>query len=404
MDGEGTHHTQDGHAGDQDGVGKAGDLRKAPAAQKADAQHKELDQHKAREEGVGHGRIAGKQLRSRLEALNDQSAHEHGGHGLAGDAQRQHGDQGAAGHGVVGCLRACYALDGAFSELLFVMGELPGGIIAQEAGDGCARAGKNADQVADDPGAEDGGGDPLDLLTAQGDLVAELGCLCPLLDFLLRQNQHLRHGEQTDQGAGGVDALIQRGLSEHEPLSALHGVHADGGQQQAQRTGDQALQQGLGRHARDNGQAEDRKPEIFRRSEFHGQLRQQRSEKVQRDAGEQTAAEGGEAGHGQRLARLPLQGELVALNGGGGRGGGARRVDQNGGDGAAEDRAAVDGAQHDQSRFRGHGKCHGQQQRNAHGGGQAWQTADDDADGGAAGHKQQIAEGHRVYEAVSHQG
>ena len=56
-------------------------------------------------------------------------------------------------------------------------------------------------------------------------------------------------------------------------------------------------------------------------SEFHGQLRQQRSEKVQRDAGEQTAAEGGEAGHGQRLARLPLQGELVALNGGGGRAG-----------------------------------------------------------------------------------
>ena len=125
MDGEGTHHTQDGHAGDQDGVGKAGDLRKAPAAQKADAQHKELDQHKAREEGVGHGRIAGKQLRSRLEALNDQSAHEYGGHGLAGDAQRQHGDQGAAGHGVVGRLGACHALDGAFSELLFVMGELP---------------------------------------------------------------------------------------------------------------------------------------------------------------------------------------------------------------------------------------------------------------------------------------
>ena len=75
-------------------------------------------------------------------------------------------------------------------------------------------------------------------------LSLNLACLCPLLDFLLRQNQHLRHGEQTDQGAGGVDALIQRGLSEHEPLSALHGVHADGGQQQAQRTGDQALQQG----------------------------------------------------------------------------------------------------------------------------------------------------------------
>ena len=360
MDGEGTHHTQDGHAGDQNGIGKAGDLREAPAAQKADAQHKELDQHEAREKGIGHGRVAGKQLRPRLETLNDQSAHEHGGHGLTGDAQRQHGDQGAAGHGVVGRLRTCHALDGTFSELLFVMGELPGGIIAQEAGDGCARAGKNTDQVADDPGTEDGGGDPLDLLAAQGDLVAELGCLCPLLDLLLRQDQHLRHGEQTDQGAGGVDALVQRSLSEHEPLSALYGVHADGGQQQAQRAGDQTLQQRLGRHARNDGQAEDRKPEIFRRAEFHGQLRQQRSEKVQRDAGEQTAAEGGEAGHGQRLARLPLQGELVALNGGGGRGGGARRVDQNGGDGAAEDRTAVDSAQHDQSRFRGHGKGHGQ--------------------------------------------
>ena len=71
---------------------------------------------KAREKGIGHGRVAGKQLRPRLETLNDQSAHEHGGHGLAGDAQRQHGDQGAAGHGVVGRLRTCHALDGTFSR------------------------------------------------------------------------------------------------------------------------------------------------------------------------------------------------------------------------------------------------------------------------------------------------
>ncbi len=45
-------------AGDQNGVGKTGYLRKAPAAQKAE-QHKELHQNEAREERVGHRRVLG---------------------------------------------------------------------------------------------------------------------------------------------------------------------------------------------------------------------------------------------------------------------------------------------------------------------------------------------------------
>lgn len=174
--------------------------------------------------------------------------------------------------------------------------------------------------------------------------------------------------------------------------------------QQPQGTGDQALQQRLGCHARNDGQAKNRQPEILGRAELHGQLCQQWGEEIQRDTREQAAAEGGETGNGQGFARLTLQGELIAFNGGGSGSRRTRRVDQNGGNGTAEDGAAVDAAQYDQSRLRSHGKGHGQQQSHAHSGRQAGQTPDNDADGCAPGHKQQVNGRQRVEKSLSHQG
>ena len=183
---------------------------------------------------------------------------------LAGDAQGEHGDEGAAGDGVVGGLGAGHALNAAVAELLFLLGELAGGVVAQEAGDGGAGARQNADQVADDPGPAHGGGDLPHLLPGQHHLVIKFCGSGPLFNLLLRQDQRLTHGEQSDESAGGVDPLIEGGLAEHEALHALHGVHTDGGEQQAQRAGDQALYHGLGADAGDDGQTEDGQPEILR--------------------------------------------------------------------------------------------------------------------------------------------
>ena len=149
-------------------------------------------------------------------------------------------------------------------------------------------------------------------------------------------------------------------MAEHEALGAVDGVKADRGKEQAERAGHEALDDGFTRNAGDDRKAEDTEPELFRRHEFQRELGKQRGEEIQGNAAEQAAPEGAPAGRGERLARLTLQRHLVPLYRRCRRRRGAGRVDEDGGDGAAEDRTAVDSAQHDQSRFRGHGKGHGQ--------------------------------------------
>ena len=112
------------------------------------------------------------------------------------------------------------------AEVLFVLGELLGVIVAHEAGDGRARARENADDVADDPGADNGRGKHLLFLSREGDLVGEFRGLGALLYSLLGEDEHLRHREQTDQGAGDVDAFCEERLTEHEALGAVDGVKA----------------------------------------------------------------------------------------------------------------------------------------------------------------------------------
>ena len=126
-----------------------------------------------------------------------------------------------------------------------MLGELAGGVIAQEAGDRGARTGQDADEVADDPGPQDGRAQDLALFAAEAHLVGELGRLRARLDLFLRQNKDLGHGEQTDQGAGGVDALGEV-AARHEALHAGNRVQTDGGDHQAQRAGHQALDDGFG--------------------------------------------------------------------------------------------------------------------------------------------------------------
>ena len=316
MDGIGADKAQHRDAGDKDSVGQAGDLRKAAAAEHADEQHEELHENKAREERVGHRRVLGEELGARGEALNDKTAHQNRRDGFAGDAKRQHRDQRAAGNGVVGRFRAADAFDGAVAEVLLVLGELLGVIVAHEAGDGRARARENADDVADDPGTDDRRREHLLLRFGKTDLIGELGGLLTLLDLLLGKDEHLRHGEETDERARRVDALGEERMAEHEALGAVDGVKADRGKEQAERAGHEALDDGLARNAGDDRKAEDTEPELFRRHEFQRELGKQRGEEVQGDAAEQAAPEGAPAGRGERLARLTLQRHLVAADAG----------------------------------------------------------------------------------------
>ena len=72
---EGTHNTQKEDRRDQNGVGQAGDLSKHTAADKTDAEHRKLNEHKTGKECVSHRSISREELRSRLQTVNNQTAH-----------------------------------------------------------------------------------------------------------------------------------------------------------------------------------------------------------------------------------------------------------------------------------------------------------------------------------------
>ena len=55
-------------------------MGKYAASSEADKEHEELDNDEPRKESVSHGSVLGEKLRARLETLDDETAHEHGGH------------------------------------------------------------------------------------------------------------------------------------------------------------------------------------------------------------------------------------------------------------------------------------------------------------------------------------
>ena len=283
-----------------------------------------------------------------------------------------------------------------------MLGELLCAVVAHEACDGCARTGEYADDVADDPGADNGRGKYLLFLFREGDLIGELCGLGALLDLLLGEDEHLRHREETDQRARDVDALGEEGLTEHEALGAVNGVEADGGNKQTKRTGHEALDHGFARNTGNYGKAEYAEPELLRRHELQRELSQQRGEEIKRNAAEQAAPEGRPAGRRQRFTGLALQGHLVALDSrcGGSRGAGG--MYKYGRDGAAKDSAAIDSAEDDKPSISRHGEGERQHQRNAHRGREAGQTADDDAERDAAHHGKEVDESESLNKALTH--
>lgn len=288
-------------------------MREDAAAAESDEEHEELYDDEAGEEGVGHRRIFREKLRSRLEALDDEAAHEDGGDGFTRDAESQRRDERAAGDGVVRCFGACDAFDGAVSKFLRCLGELLGGIVAEEAGDGGARARKDADDVPDEPGADDGRRDLFQFMGFEQYGVFEFHDAAALFDGFFHEDEDLGHGEEADHRAGDVDAVVEFVDAEHIALRSFHRIHADGGEDEAEGAAHEALDHGAGGDAGDDGESEEGEPEIFRTAEFHRKLCKERCEEVEGNAGEKPAEERSGAGGAERFARASLLGELIAI-------------------------------------------------------------------------------------------
>ena len=220
----------------------------------------------------------------------------------------------------------------------------------------------------------------------QHDGVVEFNDASSFLNRFFCENEDLGKGKETDEGTGDVDTVVQFVYAEHEPFRAFHGIHADGGKNEAEGAAHKPFHHGARGDARNDGEPEEGKPEIFGASEFHGQFGKHGGKEVKGNTGKESAEKGSDACRAECLAGFSLFGKFIPVERrccGSGRAGG---MDQDGGNRAAEDGAAVNAAEHDQPRFGSHAEGKRQKERYAHGGGKARHTADNDSDGDADNH------------------
>ena len=167
-------------------------------------------------------------------------------------------------------------------------------------------------------------------------------------------------------------------------------VEADGGERKADHHRRHGLERRLLAHADEAAEGQEIDAELLRRPELQREGGDQRRHQRDHDDGEQRADEGGGEGGGQRLAGPALLRHRMAVEGGRHRPWLAGDVEQDRGDGAAEQRAPVDAGQHDDRRGRRHREGQRQQDRDAVGAAQAGQHADEDAEQDADDHHHDV--------------
>ena len=255
--------------------------------------------------------------------------------------------------------------------------------VGDEDGDVTACAGDGADEGADEAAGEDVGPDLLDGLPVRqdvGDLLVGLLLMLFAADDALNAGDDFRDSEQTDQSGDELEAVQQAGLlGGDEAGDAVGGVEADGAEQHTEEGADEALGHRLAGNCDDDRQAEDGQHEHLAGAEVHGHVSNQRRQEGHDQCADDAAAEGGEHSDGQCLAGLPLLAHGVAVQQGGGCSGRAGGVDEDSGNGTAVHTAAVDAQQQADGRDEVHAEGEGDEQRHAHGGGHARDSAQQNA-------------------------
>ena len=130
------------------------------------------------------------------------------------------------------------------------------------------------------------------------------------------ENEDLGQGEEADDCDEEVEPVIEMHLAEGEARHTGLGIHADGGEAEAQcRCEGRLGLVGRGHPAkRHEGEREER--EILGRSEQQGDLDQLRRQQDQAPGGQEGPDEGRDARERQRFARKTLLGHRVAVENG----------------------------------------------------------------------------------------
>ena len=90
------------------------------------------------------------QCRPGWDAMDHERGKQHRRDRAGGQAERQHGDEGAGRSGVVGRFRSGYAGNGSFAELFRMLGQAALDAIGKKAGNDVGRARRQSDQKAED--------------------------------------------------------------------------------------------------------------------------------------------------------------------------------------------------------------------------------------------------------------
>ena len=264
-----------------------------------------------------------------------------------------------------------------------MLGPALGLVVAYPAGDITAGAGDGADHGADDAGAENGGEGGL-YISQRGQDPLQLGvALFTALFALLDVAQPLREGIQRDQGGDHGNTAHEIDGAEGEPGRTGEGVDTDGGHHQTQNGADETLDYVFRGDAGDHAQTEHGQCKILGGAEFQSELAQKRRGPEQHHRTEQATegrSHGGNTDGPSRLAQTGGHGITVQNRGGGV--GCAGRLDQNGGDGAAVDRAAEDAKQHQNTGVALQREGQGHHDAQAHDRGQAGHCAHQNTDQG----------------------
>jgi hypothetical protein len=221
------------------------------------------------------------------------------------------------------------------------------------------------------------------------------------LEPRLHGGEDFPDAEQPDHGNEEVEANQQMVLPEGHAQRAGHLVEPDGAQRKAQTHGRQHLERRASSHAHEAGEREEVDGEEFGRPECQRELGDQRGEERDHDHGHQRADEGGGEGSRQRLVGPALLRHGVTIEGCGHRPGFTGDIEEDGGDGSAEQGAPIDAGEHDDGGGGRHGKRKRQQDGDAVGAPEAGQDPDDDAEQDADQHQRDVVPGESDLEAAN---
>ena len=313
--------------------------------------------------------------------MDEKSAEHDCGHGCAGDAECQGGDQRGSGVGIVRGLGGGHTFRLAISPCLGSFRSSARLVVGHERRHRTAGTGKNADPDTDERGAYPGLPEASHARQGLPDRFgAELAAVHTIgLQRCLEQVDHRWQGIEADEQDDDVDAVEDLQLAESVAIAAKDGIGADHRDEHAEAGADEPLERVSSQKKDDARKAEDGDPEHLGRAEQQRYLGEWRGEQHQREGAGDTADGRRDDRYLQGKAAFALLRHGVAVEGGGDSGRRAGNAQEHGRNSATIHRTIVDArhqAEGDQ-RFETEGE--GNEHRDRHRGAEAGHGADDNA-------------------------